>query len=232
VAEKRLSRKDMRQPDQFMFVSVQIMEWGKTHVRSLLYGLIGVLSLIVLMVGWSAWQRHRTQQAELALYEAKKLMSTRSTERPQALERLQKLVNDYGGTTPAASAYWQLGHLYFENGDYKAALTAYQQAQQRFSKTAQPLMMALITLDIAYAQEASGACTPDAIASFEAVLQFPAHWLRGESYLGVGRCHETTGAPHKALAVYERALSDTNLNDTARQPISERRAFLQLPDKG
>ena len=81
------------------------------------------------------------------------------------------------------------------------------------------------------AQEVSSACDPDAITSFEAVLQLPAHWLRGEAYLGIGRCHETTGASHKAVAVYERALSDGEVNEVTRQMISEHVAFLQLPTK-
>jgi tetratricopeptide (TPR) repeat protein len=124
-------------------------------------------------------------------------------------------------------AYWHLGHLYFEGADYPAALAAYRQAQQRLSKATQPLMMALVTLDVAYAQEASGACDPDAIASFEAVLQLPAHWLRGEAYLGIGRCHEHTGALQKAVAIYERALSDREISEGTRQTLSERLAFLQ-----
>ncbi len=50
-------------------------------------------------------------------------------------------------------------------------------------------MVALVTLDVAYAQEAGGACDPEAITSFEAVLQLPAHWLRGEAYLGITNLH-------------------------------------------
>jgi hypothetical protein len=86
-------------------------------------------------------------------------------------------------------------------------------------------------LDVAYAQEASGICDPDAITSFEAVLQLPAHWLRGEAYLGIGRCYEKTGTSHKVAAVYERALSDGEVSEVTRQMISEYIAFLQLPTK-
>jgi tetratricopeptide (TPR) repeat protein len=88
-------------------------------------------------------------------------------------------------------------------------------------------MMALVTLDLAYAQEASGVCDPDAIASFESVLQVPAHWLRGEAYLGIGRCHEQTGASQKAVAIYERALADKDISADTRQTIAERLAFLR-----
>ena len=231
MAEQRLSRKELRQPDQFVSLSVQIAAWIKAHTALLMYGIGVVAVAATLMTGWWAWQKHREQQADIALYEATKFMRTPSANRPKAVEQLQKLVSDYRGTAAAALAYWHLGHLYFEGEDYPAALTAYRQAQQRLSKVDQPLMMALVTLDVAYAQEASGACDPDAITSFEAVLQLPAHWLRGEAYLGVGRCHEKTGASHKAVAIYERALSDKAIDEVSRQMISERLALLQPSSK-
>jgi len=231
VAEQRLSRKEIRQPDQFVSLSVYIIEWMKEHTSSLIYGVVGVVVAAVLVTGWWAWQKHREQQAERVLYEATKLVHAHPANRSKAMEHLQKLVSDYGSTVAAALAYWHLGHLYFEGEDYTAALTAYRQAQQQFSKASQPLMIALVTLDVAYAQEASGICDPDAITSFEAVLQLPAHWLRGEAYLGIGRCYEKTGAAHKVVALYEHALSDGEVNEVTRQMISEYIAFLQLPTK-
>ena len=158
-------------------------------------------------------------------------MRTPSANHSKAIEQLQTLVSDYRGTAAAALAYWHLGHLYFEGENYPAALTAYKQAQQRLSKSQQPLMVALVTLDVAYAQEASGACDPDAITGFESVLQLPAHWLRGEAYLGIGRCHEKTGISRQAVAIYERALSDREIDDVTRQMISERLALLQPSSK-
>ena len=228
MAEQRLSRKEIRQPDQFISFSVQIIDWTKAHLRYLIYGALGILIVATLLTGWSAWQKHREQQAEIAFYEATKLLNVTAptiTNRSQAIERLQKLVSDYGSTPAAALAYWHLGHLYFEAGEYTAALTAYQQAQQRFTRTAPPMLLALVALDVGYAQEASGACD-QAITGFETVLQLPAHWLRGEAYLGIGRCDESAGALHKAMAIYKRALSDGEVNELTRQAISERLAFL------
>ena len=231
VAEQRLSRKEIRQPDPFVSLSVHIIEWMKEHPGSLIYGIVGVVVAIALVTGWWAWQKHRERQAEIGLYEATKLVNARPANRSNAMEHLQKLISDYGNTGAAALAQWRLGHLYFEGEDYTAALTAYRKVQQQFSKASQPLMVALVTLDVAYAHEAGGACDPEAITSFEAVLQLPAHWLRGEAYLGIGRCHENTGASHKAVAVYERALSDGAINESTRQMIFEQIAFLQLPAK-
>src|SRR5262245_57027111 len=171
VAEQRLSRKEIKQPDQFVSLSVQIAAWIKAHTGSLIYGVVAVAVGIALITGWWAWQKHREQLADIALYEAAKFIHMPSANHTKAIEQLQKLESEYEGTAAAAMAYWHLGHLHFEGENYPAALTAYRQAQQRLSKDAQPLMVALVTLDVAYAQEASRTCDPDAITSFEAVLQ-------------------------------------------------------------
>lgn len=231
MAEQRLSRKEIRQPDQFVSLSVQIAVWIKAHTVFLIYGIGMVAVAATLMTGWWAWQKHREQQADIALYEATKFMRTPSANHSKAVAQLQTLVSDYKGTAAAALAYWHLGHLYFERENYPAALTAYRQAQQRLNKSDQPLMVVLATLDVAYAQEASGACDPEAITGFEAVLQLPAYWLRGEAYLGIGRCHEKTGGSRKAVAIYERALSDREIDEVTRQTISERLALLQSSAK-
>jgi len=232
VAEQRLSRKEIRQPDQFVSLSVHIAAWIKTHTIFLIYGIEVVILAAMLMTVWWAWQKHYEQQADLTLYEATRFIRTPSANRSKAIEKLQKLVSDYRGAAATTLAYWYLGHLYFEGEDYPSALIAYRQAQQRLSKTGQPLMVALATLDMAYAQEASDACNPDAITGFEAVLQLPAHWLRGEAYLGIGRCYEKTGVTRNAVAIYERALADKEVDEVTRQMLSERLVVLQSSAQG
>ena len=95
VAEQRLSRKEVRQPDQFVSLSVQIAAWIKAHTVFLIYS-IGVIAVATtLMTGWWAWQKHREQQADIALYEATKFIRMPSANRSKAVEQLQKLVSDY-----------------------------------------------------------------------------------------------------------------------------------------
>ena len=52
VAEQRLSRKEVRQPDQFVSLSVQIAAWIKAHTVFLIYS-IGVIAVATtLLTGW------------------------------------------------------------------------------------------------------------------------------------------------------------------------------------
>jgi predicted negative regulator of RcsB-dependent stress response len=236
VARRRLTRKEIKQPDQFVSSTAQIADWVAAHLRHVLYAGLGVLVIIGLAIGWSAWQRHRQQKAEALLYGVVKLLNASENasdgqvaEKPdveRAMQQLHMITRDYRGTRASALAYWYLGHLYFERGAYTEALASYEQTRRLLVHDNQRLIPALITLNIGYAQEASGNCD-EAIVSFDQVLQSSAEWLRGETFLGMGRCYESTDAAEKAMTLYDRALSDAAVSGASRQQIEERQARLQ-----
>ena len=229
MARQRITRKELlRQPDQFITRSARIIEWAEANVSSILYGIGAVVLAGALVGGWFVWQANRHQRAETLLYKtinADDGDALQNTSQPNPMvEALQALVRDYDGTPAAAQAYWHLGRLYYSRADYVAAVEAYEQARQRLSSNnnRSALMRALISLNMAYAEEAQGACAR-ALENFQTVLQAPtAMWLRGEAYLGMGRCHEQSDALEMAAEVYNRALSDTEVNELTRQIVEER----------
>jgi predicted negative regulator of RcsB-dependent stress response len=234
VARQRPSRREVKQPDPFLSWSAVAIAWTKGHTRYIFYGVLGVVIVAGLIVTWLSWQSQRRQRAVALLHEAHQLLDataevTSAPASEQALGLLRTIIDDYDRTPAATQAYWQLGHLYFARGDYTAALTAYEQAQRRLSSNRE-LSSVLVTLDVAYAQEGSGACD-QALANYETVQQSSAGWLHGEAYAGMGRCHEQRQATDEAIAVYERALADENVIGAARQTISERLARLRPVDK-
>lgn len=234
MARHRITRKELlRQPDQFITRSARIIEWAEANASSILYGIGAVILAGALVGGWLAWQTNRHHRAEALLYEALNAgdggEALQNTSQPNPMvEALQALVRDYDGTPAAAQAYWHLGRLYFDRTDYVAAVEAYEQARQRLSGNNQTaLIRALISLNMAYAEEAQGACAR-ALVNFQAVLQAPtATWLRGEAYLGMGRCHEQSDALEMAADVYNRALSDAEVNEFTRQILEERLANIE-----
>jgi len=235
VAKRRLTRKEIKQPDQFVSFSVQVITWTKRHTKQLLYGAIGAMAVVGLVTGWSIWQKQRRQQAEGLLYEAVKVFNSanKSVQKPateQTIGHLQNITQNYSRTPAAALAYWYLGHLYFEQGNHTAALAAYEQARHRLSVDRGRLMPALVRLDIGYAQEITGACN-EALTSFETVLQSSVDWLHGEAFLGMGRCYERLGAWDKATDIYSRALSDRAVNSTIRQTLEERLSFFRTRNR-
>ena len=225
MVRQRITRKELRQPDPFITRSARIIAWVEAHASSILYSAGAVVLVGVLVAGWFVWQANRQHRAEALLYEATKTLDADpSLPENERVDALQALVRDYDRTSAAAQAYWHLGRLYFARADYVAALEAYKQAQRRLSGAG--VMQSLITLNLAYAEEARGDWAR-ALENFEAVAQAPAAWLRGEAYLGMGRCHEQSDAPAMAAEVYHRALSDAEVGDLTRQILEERLARIE-----
>ena len=235
MARQRITRKELlRQPDQFITRSARLIEWAEANASSILYSIGAVILIGALVGGWFVWQTNRHRWAETLLYEAisaggnGNALQDTSSQSNQMMDALQALVRDYDRTHAATQAYWYLGRLYYARADYVAAVEAYEQARQRLSDNSQSdLMRGLIALNMAYAEEAQGACI-QALENFEAVAQAPkVTWLRGEAYLGMGRCHERSNAPGMAAEVYNRALSDGEINARTRQILEERLANVE-----
>jgi len=230
MARQRPSYKEAKQPDPFLTWSARTIAWSKQHTRQIVYGCLVLMAMAGLVVGWWSWQHQRSQRAAVLLYEARKLLEVtkeapNESARDDVIERLRTITHDYPHAPAAGQAYWQLGHLHFSRGDYVAALAAYEQAQRWFSNTDQ-LSSVLVMLDIAYAQEARGACD-QALGNYEMVQQSTAAWLHGEAYLGLGRCYEQSGKTDQAIATYERGLADGAVTGPTRQIMSDRLARLQ-----
>ena len=235
MARQRITRKELlRQPDQFITRSARVIAWVETNATSILYGAGAVILAVILVGGWFVWRTNRHARAEALLYQALNAVGNGGVVQQDALQddemikALQLLVRDYGGTPAAIRAYWNLGRLYFARAEYVAALEAYEQARSRLSGDGEnALIGAMISLNVAYAEEARGACE-QALQNFETVLNAPAAtWLRSEAYLGMGRCHEQSGVPGKAAEVYDRALTDPEVNGAARELLEERLAIVQ-----
>ncbi|MGQ4807065.1 hypothetical protein NKDENANG_00403 [Candidatus Entotheonellaceae bacterium PAL068K] len=240
MAVRRLTRKEIKQPDQFITSAVGAIDWVKAHLHHLFYGILGVVVILGLAVGWSAWQRSRGQKADVLLYQAVKLLDADedgggdpATSRPQpeaAEQQLHLVIRNYAGTPAAVLAHWYLGHLYFEQGDYATALAAYEQTLYRLGRKTQRLLPVLVRLNIGYVHEASGACD-NAMASFETVVDSSADWLHGEAFAGLGRCYERMGATDAAIALYERALADAAVHGRIQQQFKDRLGQLRMEAK-
>lgn len=232
-----MSRKEvLSQPDPSEIFAMRMsvaVDWVKDNLRYILYGVLGLVVIAAIIVAWNSWQRQRRETAAVMLHQALKLVNTtpnaNETANPdEAIKQLQAITEKYGRTPAGARAYWHLGHLYFSQGQSEDALKAYEVARRRLPNP-KSLNTTLALLNMGYAQESTDACG-DAITTYEALQQSSIQWLRGEAYLGMGRCHEKAGDTEKAIAVYDRALADVSVTGSAQQTISERLARLQ-PDE-
>ncbi len=234
-----MSRKEVlnqADPSEIFAMRVSIAaDWVKDNLRYILYGALGLIVIAAIVVAWNSWQHHRRETASVMLHQALKLVKTdpnaqqqQAADPDQAMQQLKTITEKYGRTPAGARAFWYLGHLYMSQGKSADALKAYDVARRRMPNR-QSLSTTLAMLNMGYAQESTDACG-DAVTTYESVQQSPIQWLRGEAYLGMGRCHEKTGDTEKAIEVYDRALADISITGSTQQTISERLARLR-PDE-
>ncbi|MEE9150098.1 MAG: hypothetical protein V3U27_22185, partial [Candidatus Tectomicrobia bacterium] len=76
MVRQHLSRKTLKRPDQFLTQSAQMIQWAKNHLKHILYGVLGLVVVLGLVLGWSGWQKQRRQKAALLLHQALVLLKT------------------------------------------------------------------------------------------------------------------------------------------------------------
>lgn len=198
---RRITRKELRQPDRFQVASEKALEYFQSH-KNLVFAVVGALVLIGLAIlGWQLYKDGQNSAAALeftnatALYQAEKYR--------EALTALEK-VQSYRW-----SRYVGLAHLYQANsyialGELDKALISGQRAVTANRSNTLYRQLALMTL--ANAAEQKNDCR-QAMESYSEAHKIAAA-QQGEALLGKARCLEKTGDAAGALAAYKEYVKD------------------------
>ncbi|GAB4344662.1 MAG: tetratricopeptide repeat protein [Gammaproteobacteria bacterium] len=103
-----------------------LKKWWRENATALIVGAaIGLGGLF----GWQYWQRHIDERGAAAAVEYEALMLAAQTgQHDTAVEKGQKLINEYGDTPYAAMGRLLLAKVYVEQGDLAAAKAQLQAA--------------------------------------------------------------------------------------------------------
>jgi hypothetical protein len=198
---RRITRKELRQPDRFQVATENALEYVQSH-KNLVFAAVGALVLIGLAIlGWQLFKQGQNNAAALeftnatALYQAEKYR--------EALPAFEK-VQSYRW-----SRYAGLAHLYQANshialGELDKALISGQRAVTESRPNSLYRQLALMTL--ANAAEQKGDCR-QAIESYDEAQKIAAA-QQDEALLGKARCLEKTGDAAGALAAYKEYVKD------------------------
>jgi tetratricopeptide (TPR) repeat protein len=219
---KRITRKEIKQPDEFITFSARTIEFAQTHTREIMIGVASVLALGLLIWAVSAYSNKKEAQASLLLAQAQALLEPISAQAqagqpvpvesksdPEAAARalalLQDVVENYKRTEASRVARILLGQRYYEEGDYDAAIDTYE----AFLKKANPKpeLKAMAREGLAYALEAKEDFAQAAIC-YEELSKSSLTNVQGWAYLGMARCYERLGEEQRATDAYRALLSD------------------------
>lgn len=202
TAGRKLSRKELRQPDWFQIASENSLEHFKHH-KNLVFAAAAGLVIIAAIV-WG-WQIFKERQNTAASEEFGKAMALYQSEKYREAIPAFESVKGYRW-----SRYAVLGHLYLANSYLATNDTdkAVSEAQRTLAATRPGSFyrqIALVTL--AAAEEQKKDCKSAAQHYSEA--QNISGALQGRAVLGKARCAEQLGDTATAIAAYKDYLKET-----------------------
>lgn len=201
TASKRITRKDIRQPDHFVAMARRLVAYGKTN-RTALFAALAVLILFAAaLLGWNLYRGRQDRLAAAEYDRAVELYHAGNyKEAMDALKRLEVY---------RTSFYSRLGLLYAANTqaalqDTTGSIETLKQLLQK--ETKDPLVRQAAYVSMGYTQEQKGQCK-EAAASF-AEAEKLAGPLKSDATLGKARCSGIAGDYKEALASYRKFLAD------------------------
>ena len=196
TASKRVTRKQLRQPDWFQVTSENALEYFEGHKIAVI--LAGVAIVVILLAIW-AWQGFKEKQNIAASQEFSKAVELYQGGRfPEALSALEK-VETYRWSRYAGLAYLYQANSYLAMGNADKALTSAERAVSATGPETLYRQIALIAQ--ASAEERKNNCKA-AIAHYAEAQAITAA-LQGNATLGKARCAEQLGDKTTAIVSYK-----------------------------
>lgn len=197
---KRVTRKDLRQPDQFVTLTGRIIDFATEHRAPLL---ATAALLVVALFGAWGWNFYRATQNRLAAQQYSRALGLyHEGKYREALTQLDQ-VNSY-----YSPIYRRLSLLY--QGSSYAALKEPQKAEEALKdflskERKDPLLRQLAFITLGYAQEKAGRCQEAARNFTEAEkLAGP---FKEDALIAKARCSLQGGNYQEALGAYKQALT-------------------------
>lgn len=198
---RRITRKELRQPDRFQVATEQALEFYRSH-QNLFFAAIGALTLIgVVILGWQMFKERQNVAAAQEFTKATELYQ--SEKYREALAALEK-VQQYRWSRYAGLAYLYEANSHIALGELDKALNSGQRAVTASRPNTLYRQLALMAL--ANAAEQKNDCR-QAIESYNEAHKIAAA-QQAEALLGKARCLEKTGDTAGALAAYREYVKD------------------------
>jgi tetratricopeptide (TPR) repeat protein len=202
----KFTRKDLKAPDEFLTLTGRVLSFATRHLQTIALILGGVIACVAGGWGLLVYVRGIEQDAFASLwYIEGQLRSAADTDAvpPASIERLQQIAHQFGAGEARGYAWLYLGHVQYRQGNYAAAVTAYQQAMAQVQPA--DLLWSLASLGTAYALEASGDLR-QAQDAYQRVIDAKPAGLMMEAYLGKGRVAEQSHDVETTIVAYSAVI--------------------------
>jgi len=208
----RITRKDLKQPDEFHTLSWRFIGFLASHRREVyLYSGI-VVAMIAVILGWYLYGLHYESSAG-EMYARAYGSYTRVQEDQQnsdstreAVGLYEELVKKYPSSEAAILAYYNLGNLYYSAADMDKSIAAYRAYLEKSDKSS--MLRGLAYYGLGYCYEAKKDYEK-ALKSFEnSEKNTLGTHFKIINYANAGRIYEKMGNVVKAVEYYKKVSGD------------------------
>jgi tetratricopeptide (TPR) repeat protein len=205
---RRVSKKRLKEPDEFVSTAARMILWTKENVRLILVGFIIVALIVFSIVLWRMRGKTREAEAFNLLHRASETLS-KAQEDPssqdyrEALDEFERIRREYPRTQASQLAQLQLGQGFLNSKQYDEAAETYRQFLD--SNPGQSLYRLFALQNLGYAYEGQRDYQR-ALDSFRELVDMGESFLQPWGYLNMGRCYEKLGRREEALRTYRTFL--------------------------
>jgi predicted negative regulator of RcsB-dependent stress response len=201
TAGRKISRKELRQPDRFQVASENALDYFNHHKNLVFAAAAGVVIIVAVIWGWQIFKERQNVTASqeftkaMALYQSEKY--------PDAIAAFET-VKSYRWSHYAILAHLYLANSYLATNDLDKAVNEAQRSVAATSPNSFYRQIALVTL--ASAEEQKKQCKT-AIEHYSEA-QTIAGALQSRAILGKARCAEELGDINTAVTAYKEYVKE------------------------
>jgi tetratricopeptide (TPR) repeat protein len=200
---RRISKKKLREPDEFISTAARVLLWTKQNLKLILMGVIIGALVVFSIIVWRIKAKTREAEAFNAFYRASEILM--SAEDPsskgyqEALDEFERVQREFSRTDAADLAQLQLGQGLLRLKQYDKAVEIYRKFLD--GNPRRKLHRLFAYQNLGYAYEGLGDYQR-ALDSFQELVDMGESFLQPWGYLNIARCNEKLGRRDEALGNY------------------------------
>jgi len=200
---RRILKKKLKEPDEFISTAARIISWARQNLRLILIGFIIGALVAISLVFWRIKARNREIEGLNSFYRASEMLA--SAEDPsskgyqEAMDEFERIQREYPRTDAVQLAQLQLGQGFLNSKQYDKAVETYRKFLDNDPR--EELYRLLALQNLGYAYEGQGDYQR-ALDSYQSLVSEGESFLQPWGYFNVGRCYEKLGKREEALKAY------------------------------
>lgn len=210
MARRRITKKEIKKPDEFVSFWVRAYEYAQEHRREVVVVSAAIVAVAALAWSLDAYHEKKARDSSRLLSKAQMALlagregASGEKNSSEAESILTDVTTRYKSTRAALVARVLLGNVYYRRGDFEKSIETYRSLATL--KPKDPMLRAMAYEGLAYSYEQRGDWA-EALAAYQELAGSQLEHFSQEGMWGMARCYERQGKPEKAMDIYRQFLA-------------------------